>query len=127
MNGIFLEHVNITVSDPVKSAETLCALFDWHIRWQGKSKDDGYTVHVGDEHCYLALYRSPESVKSATNSYVSFGGLNHVALVVDDLDKTEQRVLAAGYKTHNHGNYEPGRRFYFNDADDIEFEIVNYS
>jgi len=127
MNGIFLEHVNVTVSDPLKSAALLCDLFDWHIRWQGKAKDDGYTVHVGDDSCYIALYRAPNSIKTNTNSYVSFGGLNHIALVVDELDKTEQRVLAAGFKTHNHGSYEPGRRFYFNDADDIEFEIVSYA
>jgi glyoxylase I family protein len=28
--------------------------------------------------------------------------------------------------THNHDDYEPGRRFYYNDEDGIEFEVVNY-
>jgi len=44
-----------------------------------------------------------------------------------DLDATEQKVLQAGFKTHNHGDYEPGRRFYFNDHDGVEYEIVSYA
>ena len=38
----------------------------------------------------------------------------------------EERVTAASYALKNHGDYEPGKRFYFDDADGIEFEIVNY-
>jgi predicted enzyme related to lactoylglutathione lyase len=45
---------------------------------------------------------------------------------VDDLDAVERRVVAAGLRPFNHGDYEPGRRFYFLDADGIEFEIVSY-
>ena len=47
--------------------------------------------------------------------------------VVDDLDATEARILAAGIETFSHADYEPGRRFYFNDADGIEFEVVSYN
>jgi hypothetical protein len=53
--------------------------------------------------------------------------LNHVAIVVDDLDATEAKIIAAGYETLNHGDYEPGRRFYFYDDDRIEYEVVSYS
>ena len=52
--------------------------------------------------------------------------LNHIGVVVDNLDEAEQRVLGAGFETHNHADYEPGRRFYFNDHDGIEFEVVHY-
>ena len=45
---------------------------------------------------------------------------------VDDLDATEQKVLAAGLKTFSHGSYDPGRRFYFLDPDGIEYEVVSY-
>ena len=31
-----------------------------------------------------------------------------------------------GLETFNHGDYEPGRRFYFFDWDGIEFEVVSY-
>ena len=48
------------------------------------------------------------------------------AIITDDIDKMEQAVLARGFQTSNHGDYEPGRRFYFHDADNIEFEVVQY-
>ncbi|MGJ8556368.1 MAG: VOC family protein, partial [Sulfitobacter geojensis] len=30
------------------------------------------------------------------------------------------------FKTSNHADYEPGRRFYFHDTDGVEFEVVQY-
>ena len=54
-------------------------------------------------------------------------GLNHVGVVVDDLEATEQAVIAAGLEPFNHGNYEPGRRFYFLDGDGVEYEVVSYT
>jgi len=38
-----------------------------------------------------------------------------------------RRVIAAGLTPFSHGDYEPGRRFYFFDWDGIEFEIVSYA
>ena len=119
-----IEHVNMTVSNPKGTAKLMCDLFDWNIRWEGPSKDDGYTVHVGSDDSYLALYKHPDELGRGTSSYTTRGGLNHIGIVVDDLDATEKRVLAANFETHNHGDYEPGRRFYFYDSDDIEFEVV---
>lgn len=50
-----LEHVNITVQDPLATAELLVKLFDWRVRWQGDAIHGGFTVHVGAEdslaHC----------------------------------------------------------------------------
>lgn len=126
-----LEHVNMTVSDPKKTAQMLVDLFDWKIRWEGPGGIGGYTVHVGTDDRYLGLYRpGKETELSRTNkaeAYSTVGGLNHVALVVADLDQTETRILNAGFKTLNHGDYEPGRRFYFFDDDGIEYEVVSYS
>ncbi|WP_349682236.1 VOC family protein, partial [Hyphomonas sp. UBA5107] len=48
------EHVNVTVSDPKKTASMLTQLFGWKVRWEGPSKYDGYTVHVGTDEDYLA-------------------------------------------------------------------------
>ena len=53
-----LEHVNITVKDPQYTAAMLCRIFGWHIRWEGPSMNNGYTVHVGSDSSYLALYRA---------------------------------------------------------------------
>ena len=47
--------------------------------------------------------------------------------MVDDLDAVEAKVVQAGYEPYSHADYEPGRRFYFNDADGVEFEVVAYS
>ncbi len=122
-----LEHVNITVSDPQRSAALMDTLFGWKIRWEGEAINGGYTIHVGDEDDYLAFYTPPKTTDPTQVSYDILGGLNHVALVVDDLDAIESRVLNAGLKTSSHGDYEPGRRFYFHDHDDIEYEIVSYA
>ncbi len=122
-----LEHANITVSNPDKTAAMLSNLFGWHIRWHGAAMNGGRTVHVGGDADYLALYTPREAPDTGPESYGLRGGLNHVGVVVDDLDATEARVEAAGFKPHNHGNYEPGRRFYFHDGDGIEWEVVSYA
>ncbi len=127
MSKAMLEHVNVTVSNPERTAELLCALFDWRVRWAGPSKMGGRTVHVGSEDAYVAVYTYDETAANQGSSYAQSGGLNHIGVLVDDLDATEQRVLQAGFKTFNHADYEPGRRFYFNDHDGIEFEVVSYA
>lgn len=127
MAGAALEHVNVTVSDPLKTAEFLCDLFGWHIRWQGEAKDNGYTVHVGGDDSYVAVYRPSKPLNSGDiNTYVTRGGLNHIGVVVDDLDRVEAKVVAAGYKPHSHADYQPGRRFYFYGDDNVEIEVVSY-
>ena len=126
MSNATLEHVNVTVSNPEKTAQLLCDLFGWHIRWQGDSAIGGRSVHVGRDDSYLALYTDSKMRDNGTNTYTTRGGLNHIGVLVDDFEETERRVLAAGFQTHDHADYEPGRRFYFNDHDDIEYEVVNY-
>ena len=128
MTDARLEHANITVADPKAAAAELCALFDWHIRWEGEAIDHGYTVHVGSEDSYLAVYapRSPAR-ETRESSYATRGGLNHIGVVVDDIDAAEARVRSAGYVPGNHANYEPGRRFYFDTRDGVEIEVVAYN
>lgn len=121
----FLEHVNITVSDPRRTATMLCDLFGWHVRWEGAAKNNGLTLHVGTDDSYLAVY-SMGGLARAGDSYTAVGGLNHIGIVVGDIDAIEARVKAMGFTPHTHGNYEPGRRFYFDDADGIEIEVVSY-
>ena len=127
MSNTILEHVNITVSNPEHTAQLLCDLFGWHIRWQGDAIMGGKTIHVGTSDCYLALYTNKKNTSSDANTYTTVGGLNHIGIVVGDLDETERRVISAGFETFNHADYEPGRRFYFNDHNGIEYEVVSYS
>lgn len=121
-----LEHVNLTVNDPAKTAEVLCNIFDWKVRWQGPGKDNGHTHHVGSDDSYLAIYSTGSSAPSNEDSYKTTGGLNHVGVLVSDLDAVETKVKAAGYKPHMHADYEPGRRFYFYDDNGVEFEVISY-
>ncbi len=123
-----LEHLNLTSSDPQAMAAMLDDLFGWQIRWQGEAKDGGHTIHVGNDDTYLAVYAPKAQVAAKTNNnYTTTGGLNHVGVVVDDIDAVEAKVIARGLKPVMHGDYEPGRRFYFHDPDGIEFEVVSYS
>ncbi len=127
MSEAFLEHANITVTDPKRTCDMLCKIFGWRIRWQGPAIDGGTSTHVGSTDSYLAIY-APKTLRDPIdNSYTTPGGLNHVGVVVADIDATEQRVKEAGYTPHSHADYEPGRRFYFHDHDQIEYEVVSYA
>lgn len=125
MASPFIEHVNLTVRDPERSARMMEELFGWHVRWQGPARDGGRSVHVGSDHAYLALYTSGIE-DGSPEVYPKGRPLNHVGVQVDDLEETERRVISLGFDPFNHDDYEPGRRFYFFDADGIEFEIVSY-
>lgn len=124
-----LEHVNITVSNPQRSADLMRHLFDWHIRWEGPSMLGGHTIHVGTGDQYIALYTN-EDVKAANDgdgpAFQKSQPLNHIAMTVDDLDAVEAKVIATGLETFGHADYDPGRRFYFFDWNGIEFEVVSY-
>lgn len=126
MAHAIIEHVNLTVSDPERSARMMETLFGWKERWRGPALGGGFTIHVGSEAVYLALYTGPDGIH-ANARYPKGTPLNHVGIQVDDLDAVEERVIALGLRTFSHGDYEPGRRFYFLDADGIEFEIVSYA
>ena len=119
----FLEHANITVSDPDRSSALLQKLCGWRERWRGPSQLGGRTIHVGNDRDYIAVYTN-DNVRT---DFAKGQPLNHVGLVVDDLDAAEQIVIDAGLQPMNHGDYEPGRRFYFFDWDGIEFELVSYA
>ena len=125
MPAPFIEHVNLTVSDPERMAKLLQDLFGWRIRWFGPARDNGRVLHVGDDTGYLAVYTPP--LPPERSIFAKGRPLNHVGIQVDDLGEIERRVIAAGLIPFSHGDYEPGRRFYFLDYDGTEFEIVSYA
>jgi catechol 2,3-dioxygenase-like lactoylglutathione lyase family enzyme len=120
-----IEHVNLTVSDPERAARLMASLFGWQERWRGGARDGGFTIHVGSEDHYLALYTGRDVAYTA-DDFAKGRPLNHIGVEVDDLAGTEQRVVAAGLKPFGHADYAPGRRFYFLDPDGIEYEVVSY-
>lgn len=125
-NQATLEHVNFTVPDANETAAMLCKLFDWKIRWQGPALNGGLSIHVGGDDNYLAVYSPAEGARVADINKMRAGHLNHVGIVVNDLAAVEQKVKALGYEPYNHADYEPGQRFYFDDENGIEFEVVSY-
>ena len=125
-----LEHVNITVADPRGMAVLLGDLFGWKIRWEGSAMDGaGYTIHVGSDDSYVALYSGSGGtpVAAADSSYRQIAGLNHIGVVVDDLAVAESRVKAAGLTPGAHHDYEPGRRFYVDTPHEVEIEVISYA
>ncbi|MEL6677828.1 MAG: VOC family protein [Pseudomonadota bacterium] len=127
MGQATLEHANFTASDPDGFAAILCDLFGWEVRWAGSAMETGRTVHVGGPASYLAIYSPAGTPEAGPDTYVTRGGLNHIGVVVDDLDAVEEKVAAAGFTPKSHGDYEPGRRFYFEGPEGIEFEVISYA
>jgi catechol 2,3-dioxygenase-like lactoylglutathione lyase family enzyme len=122
MHSGTIEHANLTVSDIERSSALFQKLLGWHERWRGPGRDGGETIHVGDERNYLALYTD----RLPHERFAKGEPLNHIGVVVNDLEAAEKIVIEAGLETFNHADYEPGRRFYFFDWDGIEFEVVSY-
>ena len=118
----FIEHANLTVTDIERSSQFFQKLCGWSERWRGPAMGGGETIHVGSENSYIAFYTTGHS-KGGFSKGVP---LNHIGLLVDDLDAAEKIVIEAGLKPWGHDDYEPGRRFYFYDWDGIEFEVVSY-
>ncbi|MEG9268658.1 VOC family protein [Qipengyuania sp. Mu-71] len=117
-----LEHANISVTDPERSAALLKDLLGWEEGWRGPSQIYGRSVHIGAEHDYIALYTGDH----VRGEFAKGHPLNHIAFTVDDLDAAEKAVTAHGLTPFGHDDYVPGRRFYFFDWDGIEFEVVSY-
>ena len=118
-----IEHVNLTVTDIHRSAALFKSLMGWEERWRGLAQRGGETIHVGEENTYLALYTDGKAHEGQQKGRP----MNHVGLLVDDLDAAEEVVLGAGLTPFGHDDYEPGKRFYFFDWDGIEFEVVSYA
>lgn len=126
MSAPHIEHVNLTVTNPARTAEMLRSLFGWHIRWQGPARISGYTIHIGSDDHYLALSSAAQN-SDIKRHFKKGEPLNHIGIEVDNLEDIEARVIQAGLKPFNHDDYDPGRRFYFLDDDGIEYEIISYN
>ena len=87
-----LEHLNVTVADPDALVVLLCRLFDWKVRWQGEAIYGAKSIHVGNDRDYIAVYAGkPDTpLADAIDSHATRNGLNHIAIVVNDLEETEQ-------------------------------------
>ena len=127
MSHATLEHVNYSTPDPAKTAAWMADVFGWKIRWQGYGEEGGRTILMGGEHYYLALHCPSKKLQPWQKDYAMVGQMNHIGVLVNNLDETEEKVKNAGFKPISHADYEPGRRFYFYVDAGVEFEVISYS
>lgn len=119
-----VEHINLTVSDPERTSAMLQAVFGWRERWRGLEPDGRTGLHVGGAGSYVALY--PPRPPAKAEQWPRSRPFNHLGVEVPDLAAAEDRVKAQGLTPYAHAGYEPGERFYFEDWDGIEYEVVSY-
>jgi catechol 2,3-dioxygenase-like lactoylglutathione lyase family enzyme len=123
-----LEHVNLVVTNPRRSADLLERVLGWKTRWAGGGLDgEGKAIHVGTERTYILLVDRPTFVADRYEYPPDRPGLAHVGILVDDLDDVLERLRGDSIDTFNHDEVEPGRRFYFFDYDEICWEVASYN
>ena len=121
----YLEHANLTVRSLEEAIRFLTtAIPEYSIRHRGTSNGRAW-AHIGDEQTYIAVFELPEHVQPR-EAYQELG-VNHMGFVVDDADAVAQALKQAGYREGIPVDPHPYRkRVYFHDADDNEWEFVEY-
>jgi catechol 2,3-dioxygenase-like lactoylglutathione lyase family enzyme len=125
-----LEHANITVRSVDEGVRFLTTAFpDFKIRGDGRSDQGDYKkhwLHVGTEQTYIALEEVTPGTESPRRPYRD-PGINHIGLVVDDLEALTGRLQAAGYDTGDLAeDIDSRRRTYIFDGNGVEWEFVQY-
>lgn len=125
-----IEHLNITVPDIDEAIKFIQIVApDFKVRKDVKSSTSHRWTHIGNNECYFALQEAhlgsePESPRKSYKNY----GVNHIALVVDDLFRVENDLVKYGYKRSIDTPVEKHRkRLYFFDNAGFEWELVEYS
>lgn len=126
---MYLEHVNLVVTDINKSLSFYQAAFPhWRVRSKGQGEWNGKPrtwIHFGDDYQYLALSDHGEGENRELAGYQV--GLAHFAYVVTNLASLIQRMATAGFPVDKGSNLNPFRRnAYFIDPDGFEVEFIEY-
>ncbi|MCA9077231.1 MAG: VOC family protein [Planctomycetaceae bacterium] len=121
----YVEHVNLTVSNLDEAIRFLTtAVPEFAVRHRAVT-DGQEWAHVGDERSYIALTQASDLQLSELN--YTKNGFNHVGIVVDDANRVAEALRDAGYREGFQADPHPHRiRVYFHDADDTEWEFVQY-
>jgi len=124
-----IEHFNITVPNIDAALSFLqAAAPDFKVRKDVQPSDSYRWVHIGNEECYIALQEPHLGVSPETphERYENIG-VNHVAMIVEDVSAVEKNLIAAGFKKNPDEISETHRkRVYFYDASGFEWEFVEY-
>ena len=125
-----IEHLNITVpniDEAIKFIQIVAP--DFKVRKDVKPPSSYRWTHIGNDECYFALQEphlgsEPDSPRKTYKNY----GVNHIAIVVDDLLKVESDLVEHGYKRSIDTPIEKHRkRLYFFDNFGFEWELIEYS
>jgi catechol 2,3-dioxygenase-like lactoylglutathione lyase family enzyme len=125
-----IEHLNITVPDIDEAIKFIQIVApDFQVRKDETPPESYRWVHIGNDDYYFALQAphigaSPETARTTYKNY----GVNHIALMVDNISSIETTLINAGYKRSIETPNETHRqRLYFYDKAGFEWELVEYS
>jgi hypothetical protein len=131
MNPHRLEHLNVTLTDLDRATRALQAIVpSWSVRGAGTWEDGQGGLHawrhVGDDFQYLSLYETPPGRALAASGGRS--ALNHLGLVVDDLDAALARLRALGIALDHVGGGTTHRRsaYVVIEPERLQIELVAY-
>ncbi len=124
-----IEHANITVPDIDAAIRFLKIVApDFDVRKDENPPNSYRWVHIGNEEYYFALEEPHLGAepKKQLQSYKNYG-VNHVALVVSNVQEIEEKLVGGGYKRGIETPVEKYRKraYYFDDAG-FEWELVEY-
>ncbi|MGR5259817.1 VOC family protein [Vibrio astriarenae] len=124
-----LEHANITVPSIDAAIDFLKIVApDFEVRADNEPEDSYRWAHVGNNENYLALQEPQldQTAKDNRRPYYDIG-INHLALVVTDVEQIKQNLLDKGYRMNGQIADETSRkRVYFWDNAGFEWELVEY-
>ncbi|MDK9737529.1 VOC family protein [Vibrio sp. D404a] len=121
----YVEHANVTVSnidDAIQFIQT--AIPEFKVRHRGETQYRW--CHIGTDNSYIALQKMVAREKTDRAPYLDVG-INHIGLVVNDVDQVKQRLLSDGYQQNDIGEENSYRkRIYFYDRSGVEWEFIQY-
>ena len=122
---VLLEHVNLTVTDLEESIRFFMTAFpQFRVRGRSPRGVSPAWAHVGTDTQYLAIGEATPNAPRRSHGEIGF---NHAGFVVGDAEALRGRMLAAGFREGYVAPVHPQRRrVYFLDADNNEFEFVQY-
>ncbi|MBB1312858.1 VOC family protein [Aliivibrio sp. SR45-2] len=123
------EHANITVPNiDAAIAFLLNAAPDFRVKIDQTPVGSYRWAHVGNDEYYFAL-QEPKDATSSQDTRKPYHniGVNHIGMIVDNLDHLQEKLLALGYEQNGLVTQEKhGRRTYFYDKAGFEWELVEY-
>ena len=124
-----IEHANITVPDIDAAGDFLTTIFpDLEVMHEATAPTGVRWMHLGVGETYLALESPHDNTRSATlNPRYQNYGINHLGLIVEDMDAAKARLEAKGYREGHIPEVTPARiQWYFYDSAGMEWELVEY-